>query len=364
MFTRTQKFFAPLTFALALAMGGCASASPDEEVASASEASQETQAAPHERGGKFGRHHGGGELLVTALHELDLTDAQRKTIEGALSTLGDTHEADRKAFHKALADGVRAGKIDEAAVKAKLGDGEKIASERRAAVAKALTTLHATLTPAQRAELVTHVEERMAKHGPEGMKHARRHGPEDGERGPRGPEGAMRGPRGPEGAMRGPRGPEEGERGPRGPEGAMRGPRGEHGPMGFFLHGLELRDEQREQIKTALEAARPEKAEKPEGMDREAWAKKHEEMRARMKAAFDSFRSEKFDAEALLPPKEMRPMGGDHLVKALSAIVPVLDAEQRSTLAQRIEEGPQMPPHFRGKHGGREHGETQAPPSR
>ncbi|MDC3954027.1 Spy/CpxP family protein refolding chaperone [Polyangium jinanense] len=332
MFTRTQKFFAPLTFALALALGGCASASPDEEVASASEASQEAQAAPHERGGKFGRHHGGGELLVTALHELDLTDAQRKTIEGALSTLGDAHEADRKAFHKALADGVRAGKIDEAAVKAKLGDGEKIANERRAAVAKALNTLHATLTPAQRAELVAHVEERMAKHGPEGMKHAR-----------------------------GPRGPEDGERGPRGPEGAMRGPRGEHGPMGFFLHGLDLRDEQRAQIKSALEASRPEK---PEGMDREAWAKKHEEMRTRMKAGLDAFRSEKFDAEALLPSKEMRPEMGDHLVKALSAIVPVLDAEQRSTLAQRIEEGPQMPPHFRGKHGGREHGETQAPPSR
>lgn len=344
MFTRTQKFFAPLTFALALALGGCASASPDEEVASASEASQEVQAGPHERGGKFGRHHGGGELLVTALHELDLTDAQRKTIEGALSSLGDAHEADRQAFHKALADGVRAGKIDEATVKAKLGDVDKVASERRAAVAKALNTLHATLTPAQRAELVTRVEERMAKHGPEGMKHAR-------------------GPRGPEGAMRGPRGPEDGERGPRrGPEGAMRGPRGEHGPMGFFLHGLELRDEQRAQIKTALEAARPEK---PEAMDREAWAKKGEEMRARVKAGLDSFRGEKFDAEALMPPKDMRPpMGGDHLVKALAAIVPVLDAEQRSTLAQRIEEGPRMPPHFRGKHGGREHGETQARPSR
>ncbi|WP_170229062.1 Spy/CpxP family protein refolding chaperone [Polyangium fumosum] len=363
MFTRTLKSFAPLTFALALALGGCASASPDEEVASASEASQEAQVGPQGHGGKFGRHHGGGELLVTALHELDdLTAEQRKTIEGALSTLGDTHEADRKAFHKALADGVRAGKIDEAAVKAKLGDVDKIASERRAAVVKALGTLHATLTPAQRAALVANIEERMAKHGPdgmkhgpEGMKHARRGGPEDGERGPRGPEGARRGPRG----------PEDGERGPRGPEGAMHGPRGEHGPMGFFLHGLELRDEQRAAIKTALEASRPEKADKPEGMDREAWAKKHEEMRARMKAGFDSFRGEKFDAEALLPSKDMRPpMGGDHLVKALGAIVPVLDAEQRSTLAQRIEEGPQMPPHFRGKRGGREHGETQAPSSR
>ncbi|MDI1448508.1 Spy/CpxP family protein refolding chaperone [Polyangium sp. 6x1] len=353
MFTRTLKFFAPLTFALALAVGGCASASPDEEVASAAEAASEVEPGPQGHGGKFGRHHGGGELLVTALHELDdLSAEQRKTIEAALDTLGDTHEADRKAFHKALADGVRAGKIDEAAVKAKLGDVEKLASERRASVAKALGTLHATLTPAQRAALVTHVEERMAKHGPEGMKHAR---------GPRGPEAGERGPRGPEARERGPRGPEDGARGPRGPEGAMHGPRGEHGPMGFFLHGLELRDEQRAQIKTALEASRPEK---PEGMDREAWAKKHEEMRARMKTAFESFRGEKFDAEALMPPKDMRPEMGDHLVKALGAIVPVLDAEQRSTLAQRIEEGPQMPPHFRGKRGGREHGETQAPPSR
>ncbi|WP_170319374.1 periplasmic heavy metal sensor [Polyangium spumosum] len=341
---RTLKFFAPLTFALALALGGCASASPDEEVASAAEAASETES-PHAHG-KFGRHHGGGHhLLGAALHELDdLTPEQRKTIEGAMQSLDGTHEADRQAFHKALADGVRAGKIDEAAVKAKLGDTEKLASERRAAVVKALGTLHATLTPAQRVALATHVEERMekfaGKHGPEGMKRGRHHGPEDGERGPRGPEGMKR------------------------------GPRGEHGPMGFFLHGLELREEQKTQIHAALEASRPEKPEMHGKMDKEAWAKKHEEHRARMKAAIASFRTDTFDAEALLPPKDARPMPmmmGDHLVKALSAIVPVLDEGQRGALAQRIEEGPKMP-HFRGKRGGkhgRHHeGATQAPPSR
>ena len=333
-FPRSLKSFAPLTFVVALALGGCASANPDEEVASAAEAAQEAESGPHGHGGKLGRHHGGHDLLGAALREIDLTAEQRKTIEGAMQSLDDGHDADRKAFHKALADGVRAGKIDEAALKAKVGDVEKVASERRAAVAKALGTLHATLTPAQRAELVAHVEERMAKHGPEG-KHGRHHGPEAGERGPRGPEGAKH------------------------------GPRGEHGPMGFFLHGLELREEQKTQIHTALEASRPEKAERPE-MDKEAWAKKHEEMRTRVKAGLASFRSEKFDAEALLPPKDARMPMGDHLghmVKALSAIVPVLDEAQRSTLAQRIEEGPKMQ-HFRGKHGAREHGETQAPPSR
>ncbi len=328
MFPRSLKSFAPLPFALALALGGCASAGPvsegDEEVASAAEAAQETQAGPHGHGGKFGRPHGGHEFIGAALRALELTDAQRKTIEGALASLDDTHEADRKAFHKALADGVRAGKIDEAAASAKLGDVEKVASERRAAVAKALGTLHATLTPEQRAALVAHVEERMAKHGPEGGKHMRHHGPEDG---------------------------------------AKHGPRGEHGPMGTFLRGLDLREEQRTQSHAALEASRPAK---PEGMDREAFAKKHEEKRARAKAALEAFRGDKLDAEALLPPKDARPPMGAHLghmVKALSAIVPVLDDAQRSALAQRIEEGPRMGP-FGGKHGHHEHGETQAPPSR
>jgi hypothetical protein len=41
-------------------------------------------------------------------------------------------------------DGVRAGKVDEAAVKAKMGKLEQKASSRRADAAKALGRLHAT----------------------------------------------------------------------------------------------------------------------------------------------------------------------------------------------------------------------------
>jgi hypothetical protein len=53
-----------------------------------------------------------------------------------------------QAVHKALGDGVRAGKVDEAAVNAKMGELEQKANPRRADAAKALETLHATLIDA------------------------------------------------------------------------------------------------------------------------------------------------------------------------------------------------------------------------
>jgi hypothetical protein len=148
---------------------------------------------------------------------------------------------------------------------------------------------------------------------------------------------------------KGKHGHEDAEHGAAG-EGARRGPHGHgkhgmHGPMGILLHGIELRDEQREAIGKALEARRPDKA------TMEEMGKKHEEMRAKMQAALRAFRAEKFDAAAVLPEHAGKPPF-DHLVKALGAIVPVLDAAQRDALADKLEKGPEHM-HFRGheKHG-------------
>jgi Spy/CpxP family protein refolding chaperone len=313
---RSLRSFAPLAVTLALALGGCASAGamsdPDEDVAAASEAASEAKPGPKGHEGKFG-HGRGHELFLAALHNLDLSAEQRKTIEGAVEKLGRGDHEGMKALGKTLADGVRAGKIDEAAVKAKAAELEKHAAERHAALTAALETLHETLTPKQREALVAHIEERMQKHAGAGNHDKHENHAKHG--------------------------------------------RGKHGPMAFLLHGLDLRDDQRAKIDAALDAARPEKP----ADDMKA---RHEEMRARRKAALEAFRSEKFDPAALLPEKNTtQPFG--HMPGALGAIVPILDAEQREALADKLEKGPAMKHfggHRHGKHG--KHGETPEAESR
>ena len=304
MITKSFQFFAPVLLAASLAIGGCASANSgieaDENVAANSEAA----AAADAPDGPRGMH--GHPLLAAALKEIDLSAEQRKTIESAIDNLHTGKGEPMKAFHKALAADIRAGKIDEATLKANEGEMDKAKSEHRAAVVKAVETLHATLTPAQRTELVTAVKERMQKH----MEHngKRGHGAKDGKEG---------------------HGKKHGE------HHAGRG-----GPMMFMLHGIELRDDQ----KKAIEAAMPPKPEKDEN-DKSA---KFEEHRARMDAALEAFKGDKFDAATVLPEHDGKhPMAG-HFVKMLQVVVPILDAEQRAELAKRIEEGPRM-----GRHGGK-----------
>lgn len=326
---RSLKLFASIALVAAFASAGCATTGSvsenDDEVASAQEAASEAKHGPAGREGRFGHARGGHELLFVALHELDLSAEQRKTIEGAVEKLGGKEPRDMTALHKALAEGVRAGKIDEAAVKAKVGDLEGKASARRAEAVKALETLHATLTPEQREELVSHLEEKMAKHPRKGER-------DKGEQTRRGPMG---------------------ERGPMGRDGE----KGEmFGPMGHLLRGLDLREEQRTAIKEKLQAQRPDKP------SREEMEKKHEEMRARMQASLQAFRSDKFDAEAALPAKMGEPPMG-HLVTALNAIVPVLDEGQRAELAKRLEEGPRHP-HMGGRGRGKRGEAPEAPAAR
>ncbi len=311
MITKSFKFFAPVLLAASLAIGACASANSgieaDENVAANSEAAAATDAMH----GPRGMH--GHPLIAAALKEIDLSAEQRKTIETAMSNIDAGKGEQMKTFHKALAADIRAGKIDEATLKAKEGDMEKAATEHRAAVVKAVETLHATLTPAQRTQLVTLVKDRMQKH----MGH-------DGKRGHEGKH----------------EGKHEGHEKKHG-EHAGRGGRG--GPMMFMLHGIELRDDQ----KKAIEAAMPPKPEKDEN-DKGDRSAKFEEHRAKMDAALEAFKADKFDAAAVLPEHDGKhPMAG-HFVKMLQAVVPILDAEQRAELAKRIEEGPRM-----GRHGGK-----------
>lgn len=308
MLTKRFQFLAPVLFAASLALGGCASAGSaieaDENVTAASEAAN-AEPGGKDAHGPRGMH--GHPLLAAALKEIDLSAEQRKTIEASMENMHGGQKEQMKAVHKALADQVRAGKIDEAALKAQAPDMEKAAAEHRASVVKAIETLHATLTPAQRTQLVTLVKDRMQKHG----EFAGKHGPGKHEK-------------------------KDGERHAR-----------HGGPMMFMLHGIELRDDQ----KKAIEAAMPPKPEK-DGEDRAA---KFEEHRARMDAALEAFKADKFDAATVLPEHEGKHPMAEHFVKMLQAVVPVLDADQRAELAKRIEEGPHMGRHG-GKHGRHGHG--------
>jgi hypothetical protein len=111
MLTKRFQFLAPFLFAASLALGGCASANSaieaDENVNATSEAAN---AAADDHHGPRGMH--GHPLLVAALKEIDLSADQRTKIEAAINGLhADKDKGEQmKAFHKALADDIRAAR--------------------------------------------------------------------------------------------------------------------------------------------------------------------------------------------------------------------------------------------------------------
>jgi Spy/CpxP family protein refolding chaperone len=264
------------------------------------------------RGPQHGPGHGGPDfLLVAALHEpsLNLTAEQKTAIEGALAA---NKPAAPPAFDKtrvsALAAGIRAGKIDAQSIAAPQGPSEADRSAHQAAAAKALSTLHATLTPEQRTALVAAVSKRGEEHGPrDGMKgkQGERPHPMDHAGGPGGPRGPM-------------------------------------GPMGGLLEGLDLTQAQQDAIKAKLEAQRPAP---PSEADRAAMKSQHEAMRTAMDAKLKTFASDSFDATAFVtPPAGAAPKGpgpgADRFATDLQIITSVLEPAQREKLAARIEAGP------------------------
>lgn len=298
-----------------------------------------------ERARPEGRGHARGPafLLGAALHELTLTDAQKATIQGeldALETSAKAGGAERGAEHetnrKALADAIRAGKVDEAAFAKEPG---KPAMDQ-ARIAKALTVLHDTLDAKQRKELVDLVSAKMDKRGGHEGKRDWKGGDDDGDDA----RADHRGGKGREGREAGNHKRGEGKRGEAGDRGGeMRG------PMGHLLQGIELTDAQRTQVHEAFAKMAPSEA------DRDAMKAQHEAGRKAMSERLASFANDSFDATAFVAmpagaamhgPDAM--MGG--MVKMLATVVPLLDATQRAELAKRIEAGPPAGPAKGGKH--------------
>lgn len=326
-----------LLAAFAVGCSGEAAASGGADSADATRAAiTNDQVATNDRPafGKFRLHGpkaGPGFLIGAALHEdLKLTDAQRASIEALREEM---KPAAPPAFDKsrasALAAQIRAGQISENAVdQGAPNDREQKRAEHLAATAKAVSKLHDILTPAQRTSLVAAVEKRMEQ------------GPKHGERGPRG-EGGER-------AQRGHRG-----------EGGQRAHDKVGGPMGFLLNDLDLTQEQKDAIRTKLEAERPAA---PSQEQREAMKARFQNVRAEMQSRLQSFASDSFDANAFVTPPA-RPEGAqarpheNRRAKMLAIVTSVLTPAQREKLAVKIEQGPQ----FKGAMHGRGLPQNAAP---
>jgi Spy/CpxP family protein refolding chaperone len=301
----------PLASALALMLAGASgcldaseSARGQDGVEEGAQALAEEGAAPGGRKmeGPRGPHArrpgppGPEVLLFAALHELELTDAQRGAIKGAIDKIArgpkEQGRVDRPEI-AALAAGVRAGKVDTAAVLAKVGGENSAFEEPKASLAGALATLHATLTKEQRSALVSAVSARMEEHGPPGREASRGEGPPG------------------------------------------------RGPLGFLLHGIELTDAQGEAIQRALEAQRT----AAESDMKKRFEAKHAVMSARLQ----TFAADAFDAKAFVEPPQGARAGGpkghiEQITKDLAVVAPLLEPAQREALAARLEQGPPAPP--------------------
>lgn len=328
---RWSKVFGALPVILALAgLTGCEKpASGDEptdvaasELAAEPGPARQDKAHPHR--GDHRRPHGPGMLLGAALHELELTDTQKATIQAELDALRDAAPArpEHDAARTALAAAVRSGQIDEAALQ-RLAPTPPAPDTAR--IAKAIGVLHATLTPSQRKDLVAAMQAHGKRRGPAGDQAADVDDEADDD------EAAP---------------PERGDHA-RGPGKLGRGP---GGPLMHMLHGLDLSETQRAQVKDALAKLEPSEA------DRDAMKASHDAMRARMTERLAAFANDSFDANAFVAPPEGAPAHGPekmfgHMVKALAAVVPVLNETQRAELAKHIEEGPGAARPWKGKRG-------------
>ncbi|MFO0548855.1 MAG: Spy/CpxP family protein refolding chaperone [Polyangiaceae bacterium] len=345
----------PLT--LSLGAFGCDNRAPSSETDEADESAEQAieqgqgsevaspnAAAQPDRAGRGGhrmergmRHGqpGPGGLLHAALMNLDLDEARQTAIRAEIDAL----EAERPKFEdnaearQALADAVRSGNASEAEL-VRLAAAARPAppSEPPARLATALTKLHDMLSAEERQALVDAV----SKEGPRGPG-----GPGcDDPAGP--PPGAdADAPDAPDAADA--RGPARMGHGP------MRG-----GPMGgpgmMMLGGLDLSDAQHAQIKAIFEENRPSDAEM------EAHRAQREAHRAEREARLAMFAADSFDAAKFLErPAGFEPFAGkgDVMAKTLAKVIPILTAEQRATLADRIQQGPMEHGPGKAKHAGK-----------
>jgi len=262
--------------------------------------------------GKKGFHGKGGscgKLVKTALEVLDLTEEQRLALEGLrqsrLEGMGDGPRDDRAAFHEALVKALETGKIDRAALEAKIASKDKLSEQKLAERNARLAKLHATLTPEQRKTLVDAVRAKLER------KADKRDDRADDDR--------------------------MGRKGKRGPKGKDKGDFHGKSMMLGWLRGVELTAEQQAQVDALAAKA---EAFHPDDDD---WTDKREDKLDELSTLLDAFAADDFDPAKSAPrPSPMKNPAEKVAfhVEQFEALLGILTADQRAQLAETIKSHP------------------------
>jgi Spy/CpxP family protein refolding chaperone len=280
--TRFQKMVSSISIlsALSLATGGLALAAPDAATGAA-----ETHEGHHGRG-----HHAGGDLVHAALRLPSLRGDQRAQIQQLIEQEKAAHvgiRAARADLMLAVAQGVEAGRVDDAALKPKVDAVAQAAAAGEPMERAALEKLHGILDAAQRVELVNAIE-------------AHR-------------QAAARG----------------GEPAGNGDRAERRGHGGGAGPL---ARGLDLSPQQKDQIRANMKAGHDASA--ATGGGRQA----HEAARAQHAKVLEAFKGDRFVMNEVAPlvPEAGRARGPQKMIDAVKASLPVLTPQQRATAAAKL----------------------------
>jgi len=252
--------------------------------------------------------HGVVKVFGDALGEVPLRPDQRTELEKVATAAEQRHLAmadGKKDLMLAVADQIEKGSIDRTALQPKIdriiADVEKGRPEDTASLAR----IHAILDPDQRNAFADALEAKFKSHG--GWKH---HGADQG--------------------------PPPGEQGAKGEiqdhaagKVGRGGPAGMHGGMMQLAADLKLSDDQKSQIKDVIKA----------GHDGHAFREMHERM-SHGKEVLESFRTDKFDANAATPaPEKIRERATAGTTRAIGVaekVLPILTPEQRKIAADKL----------------------------
>jgi Spy/CpxP family protein refolding chaperone len=258
-------------------------------------------------------------MLFMELSQVGLRPEQKTAtdaIDKDLEKLGDATKEQKALLVSDVTDGVAAGKLNKAKIDADVKKLVQAAASTTASVQDAMTKLHKTLDAPQRKKLIELLQAKVKEHQEHAMGAMAEHG--------MGPKGEHEGPKGEhaEHAM--------------GPKGEHEGPKGEHHmgghrPIELLTEQLGLTPEQRDKLKTKLEATM-----KAGQGDMKAHMAAMQKM---MKTLGDAFESDNFDAKKAGVGEhagDMAKLMATSKIRFVEAVLSVLTPEQRAKFAEHI----------------------------